>query len=281
MIGSATTYLFVPAHEERKVGKALASGSDAVILDLEDGVPDAMKGRAREVADRTLRSPVRHGSEVWVRVNDSRSAEFARDVAALPWGHASGAVLPKAEEPAAVQVLAASGVSRMLLLIESVAGFDALPALATAGIVERLAIGTWDLALDLGLLTVDDPDESDLMWHLRCRIVIESRRLGLKPPLDGIYARIDDARGFAEACDRALRLGFGGKLLIHPNQVPAARAAFGTSAAAIKRARDVVAAYEDAVRDGRGAVQVGGCAVDRPMVERARALLARWGNIDG
>lgn len=308
----ATTYLFVPAHDARKVARALGSGSGAVILDLEDAVPEEEKERARQAVAELLarqRLPLGFGglstgqqalsggegqmavdsprtspaetvqrtTELWIRVNGFQGPYFAEDVASVDWSRATGAVIPKAEDPSAVAALEAAGVRRILLLIESVAGFAALPSMVGVGSrVERIAVGTWDLALDLGLVAVDDPDESDLIWQMRGHAVIESRRLGLRPPIDGIYARFQDDNGLREACRRALRIGFGGKLLIHPRQIAVAQSVFTPDTAAVESAHEVVAAYKKALREGRGAVQVRGQAVDKPVVERALALLARW-----
>lgn len=274
----AVSYLFVPAHEDRKVAKALASGADAIILDLEDAVPEALKDQARAAVNRTLgEAQQTAGPQLWVRVNDSRSAHFAADLEQTNWRRAHGAILPKAEDPGAVVALAQAGVARILLLVESVAGLAALSDLVRESErVERLAVGTWDLSLNLGLVSVDDPDDSELIWHLRCELVVESRRLGLRAPIDGIYARIGDTQGLTDVCRRALRLGYAGKLLIHPGQIAAAHAVFAAAPQSVQRAREVVEAYEQAEREGRGALQVGGRLVDRPVVERARAILARW-----
>lgn len=278
----ASTYLFVPGNSERKVQKALTSGSDAVIVDLEDSVPDHEKVAAREAVVRLLGqydSPL--STQLWVRVNAAGSKEFELDVKAIPWDRVYGVVLPKAEDPDAVRLLAEAGARRVLLLVESVVGLARLAHLAAAApVVERAAIGTWDLATDLGLLALDDPDESELIWYLRGQVVVESRRLGLRPPIDGIYANFQDDEGLRVVCGRAVRMGFAGKLLIHPRQVPVARAVFAPDPEKLAFAREVVTAYEEAAREGRGAVQVRGRAVDRPMVERARALLARWEEVE-
>jgi citrate lyase subunit beta/citryl-CoA lyase len=270
-----TSPLFVPAHEEQKVGKAISANADAVILDLEDGVPESSKERAREIAVRTLRHLAPGGPEVWVRVNSIQTIHFLADLAAIPWSGVSGVVLAKAEETEAVRIVAAAGARDVLLLLESVAGFDALAAQVRAGPVKRVAIGTWDLALDLGLNGVDDPDDYDVLWHLRCRLVVESRRLGLEPPIDGVYTSLQDDQGFAWACERARRAGYAGKLLIHPRQILLARSVFADSRDDIEYAREIVTAYEEALRAGRGVTRVRGRMVDLPMVERAKALLDR------
>jgi citrate lyase subunit beta/citryl-CoA lyase len=271
-----TTFLFVPAHDARKVTKALASAADAVILDLEDAVPEQMKQGARESAAQTVSSVSGPGPKIWVRVNGSQSSHHHADVRAIDWRAAAGLVVPKAEDPASLRALSSRGLSGLLLTIESVAGLSCADDLVAASpVTPRLTLGTWDLAHDLGLI-VDDPDQSELIWHIRSQVVITSRKLRLLPPVDGVYGRIDDAQGFEAMADRAFRLGYGGKLLIHPAQIPIASRVFGASEAQLDDARELIAAYDEAQRAGTGAIRHRGQMVDRVHVEKARALLARW-----
>ena len=272
----AITYLFVPAAEERKVAKALASDADAVILDLEDGVAEAQKRTARAMLRESLTHWSRSTrSEVWVRVNNTE-AHFAEDVASIEWHAVAGAVLPMAESRTPLAELRAAGATRLLALIETAAGFRALDELATVDGVERFAIGTYDLTLDFGLLGVADPDELELMWQVRGQLALASRQLNLQPPLDAVYGRIDDDAGLRAVCTRARSFGFGGKLLVHPRQIAIAREAFRPSADELQFAREIVDAYDSAIGAGRGALRVRGRMIDRPMVLRARALLGRW-----
>lgn len=271
-----STFLFVPAYDARKTTKALASSADAVILDLEDAVPEDMKAAAREAAASILRQRASRPPQVWIRVNAARSAHHAADIAAIDWTAADGMVLPKAEDRASVEDSAKRGVRGLILTLESVAGFaEAAAMVGAAPVKPRLAIGTWDLAHDLSL-PIDDPDESELIWNLRSKMVISSRRLGLQPPVDGVYGRIDDAPGFQAKSQRAFSLGFGGKLLIHPAQIPLAAQIFSITDAQVAEARELIAAYEDAQRSGVGAIRHAGQMVDAVHVHRARALLARW-----
>ena len=107
-------------------------------------------------------------------------------------------------------------------------------------------------------------------------MVIASRRLGLQPPVDGVYGRIDDVAGFEAMSQRAFRLGFGGKLLIHPAQIAPAARIFSITEAQVAEARVLIDAFEDARRSGIGAIRHAGQMVDAVHVQRARALLARW-----
>jgi citrate lyase subunit beta/citryl-CoA lyase len=94
--------------------------------------------------------------------------------------------------------------------------------------------------------------------------------------VDGVYGRIDDAQGFEEVAARAFRLGYGGKLLVHPAQIPIASRVFGVSQAQLDEARELIAAYDAAQQAGTGAIRHRGQMVDRVHVEKARALLGRW-----
>jgi citrate lyase beta subunit len=272
----SVTYLFVPAHEPRKIARALESASDAVILDLEDAVPDAQKTEARQAVARCLeRTASATGPEVWVRIN-ATDPEFERDLEAIDWTRAAGVVVPKAEDPLRLFRVEQTGVRRVLPLIESAVGLAAVDALiAGATRVDRLAIGTWDLALDLGLFAVDDPDDSELIWQLRGELVVHSRRLRLRPPIDGICARLDDESAFTDVCRRAVAIGYGGKLLIHPSQITIAKNTFTQARSTLDAARRLLETYAAAVAQGHGATRFEGRLIDRPMVERARALLAQ------
>ena len=269
---SPRTYLFVPAHEERKVAKALASDSDAVILDLEDSVPDSEKTAARLVVrDRLPALGAGGNTEIWVRVNGS-GTELSQDVAAVNWSSVTGALLARAEHAESLHLLTQAGVKRLIPLIETAAGLGALDQLATVPGVERFALGTFDLVLDLGLLTVSNPDDAELVWQVRGTLAIESRRLGLSPPIDGVYGAIDDDEGLRAVCERALRFGFSGKLVVHPRQIRIVQSVFALNREELQFAREVVAAYDAALIEGRGAIRVRGRLIESTMVARARAL---------
>lgn len=253
----------------------MAAGSDAVILDLEDAVPDSQKQAARAAVAAITQGS--NGPEQWVRVN-SDARYFDGDLQTLNWETLTGALLPKAENPDAVRRLETAGAKRIILIIESAAGMHALSDLVRASSrVERCALGTLDLSLDLGLHAVDDVDDSELIWHIRTKLVLDSRAAGLQAPIDGVFVRLDDEPGLRRICERVHRLGYSGKLLIHPKQIVVANSVFKPNEAEIDLAREIIEAYEAAEREGRGAIQVRGKMVDRPVVERAKSRLERWG----
>jgi citrate lyase beta subunit len=272
------TYLFVPGLEDRKIAKAMQSDADAVIFDLEDSIADDMKEDAREHLASYLRSqpPASAVPQVWVRVNSIDSI-FSADVKAIPWDNVHGAVLPKADRGQSIKALIDAGARRVLPIIESAAGFTVLPELVETGKVERFAIGTWDLAIDLGIVTVR-PDDSELIWQLRGEIILASRQLNLPPAVDGVYAQFDDDEGLRNLSERAHRMGFTAKLLIHPRQIAIVNSVLRPDNRVLEHARAVIDIYNDAVRAGRGAIQLNGEMIDRPVVERARAILRRYGS---
>lgn len=273
------TYLFAPGNEPSKAAKAIASAAHAVILDLEASVPVDRKEQARADVREVIRTHQDARARLWVRVNPV-GPEFDRDLRAIDWSAVSGAMLAQADDPSALQTLADAGATHLLPLVESAIAFDRLPALAAVRGVERFAIGTWDLLLDLGILSVSDPDESELIWQLRGQLVLASRQAGLQPPIDGVFARLDDDESFVRACRRAQALGYGGKLLIHPRQIAMAAEVFGVDEERLQLAREMIDAYERALQDGLGVVRVRGRMVDKPMIEQARALLTR-GSVTG
>ncbi len=256
--------LFVPGDRPERFGKAAASGADAVILDLEDGVAPQNKSAARAAVARHGLGP---SVPVWVRINAHGSPWFADDVAALREASIDAVMLPKTEGAAQVEALTASFGRSMpvVALIETAAGLADLAAALRAGNVIGAAFGSLDYALDLG---------SDTHWQTllfaRSEIVLRSRLAGLAAPIDGVCPTTDDAGPVTADATAAAGLGFGGKLAIHPRQVAAIAAAFMPGEANIAWAREVVAVAGDG-----NPVKVAGQMVDRPVLERARRILAR------
>jgi citrate lyase subunit beta/citryl-CoA lyase len=277
----AVTALFVPGDRPERFAKAVAAGPDLVIIDLEDAVAPGAKSAALE-AILTALSPDAPRSSVgsavvraMVRTNPAGSPTLAAEVAALSRlltqrGHGlAGLMLPKAEDPAVIAGLVSAmtrpdgGDLAVVPLVESARGVVRAVDLAAVPGVTRLAFGaldfTLDVAADLSSATVD---------HARAELVIASRAAGIAAPLDSPATQVADLVAVAESARMARALGFGGKLCIHPAQVSVVRDAFRPSDAEIAWARAVMDS------DG-GAMQVGGEMVDRPVVERARRLLAQ------
>ncbi|MBK5205754.1 MAG: CoA ester lyase [Polaromonas sp.] len=268
----ARSFLFVPATRPERYAKALASGADAVIIDLEDAVAPADKAAARQMLAQAWPDlPAAQRGRLLVRLNASGTAWHGDDLALLGTLGVAGVVLPKAESTADLaRVAAAMGPACALLpLIESVAGLDAIDALARSPGVARLAFGNLDFQADAGMAC--GPDETELM-AVRLALVLASRRAGLAAPVDGVTAGTQDAAQLQCDALRSRRGGFGGKLCIHPSQVTGVNAAFTPSPAELDWARRVLAAFEAA---GGGVFSLEGRMVDAPVLLLAQRTLAQ------
>lgn len=252
------SYLFVPGDRPERFAKALASGADAVIVDLEDAVAPSAKEAARDALKGWL---AREEGQVVVRINAIDTPWFEADLALCQSPAVAAVMLPKAERAADLDC----GRKPVLPLVETAAGIDALRELAHAPRVERIVFGSIDLQLDLGI----SGDGEELLLF-RSQIVLASRLADLAPPVDGVSTAIDDPAQLQADTARARRLGFGAKLCIHPKQVGAVNAGFSPSADELAWARRVLDAAANA---GGAAVAVDGKMVDRPVILRAEALL--------
>ena len=272
---SARTYLFVPGDRPERFAKALASGADAVVLDLEDAVAPPAKEAARAAVAQALVSD--SAGRFVVRINSEETAWFDADLRALAAAGAKAVMLPKAERVQTLTRVLATGLgTSVLALIESARGVLAAEALAAAPGVMRLVFGTLDYALDLDLeVSVTGPFAPFGQAGLDAaasRIAIASRAAGLVAPVAGVTTTLDDESALLADWARARAHGFGAKLCIHPKQVAPIHAALAPSAAELAWAERVLAAAQTAAG---AAVQLDGRMVDKPVIERARRLRER------
>lgn len=265
---TARSLLFAPGDDERKLVRALSSGADAVIADLEDAVADVAKADARSLSLNLLAQAPPGGSLRLVRVNGHGTTWHDDDLEAVIAAGLDGLVLPKAT-PEAARAVAVAGLP-VVAIVETAAGLRTAYETATCPGVVALMLGAVDLALELR--TIPRADAQELLFA-RSSLVVDSAAAGLRPPIDRVWVDVRDASGLAEDCALARTLGFRGKACIHPGQVAVVADAFGPSDAEVARAHAIVAAYDEAVADGRGVVALDGEMIDVPVVERARELL--------
>lgn len=262
MIETAVTALFVPGDRPDRYAKAVASGADVVIIDLEDAVAPAAKDSARTTVLAALSS-----SELrtLVRINPAGSAWVADDLAALSGlggdRGLAGVVVPKAGDPEFLAEVVAHLGCPVVALIESALGVARAGELVGVPGVVRVAFGALDFAFDVAA-------EVDAITGqvARAEVVIASRAAGLPAPLESPSTDLHDL-GRVEATSRAARmLGFGGRLCIHPAQLAPVRAGFAPTASEVEWARGIATA-------GEGVERIGDQMVDRPVLERARRIL--------
>lgn len=273
-LARARSLLFVPGHRPERFDKALASGADAVILDLEDAVAPQDKTTAREQVLAYLRGATPAQRErLLLRINAADTADHTEDlhlVHTLQGSPPAGVVLPKAAAtgPLAALAQAAGPGVALLPLIESAEGWAQADALARASGVLRLVFGHLDFQLDMGMAAGADQAE---LTPVRLALVAASRRAGLATPVDGVTPDVADAVACDTDTQRARRLGFGARLCIHPSQVALVHAALAPGPAERAWAQRVLAANDQA----QGAVfQLEGRMVDAPVLALARRLLA-------
>ena len=272
VLRSPRTYLFVPGNRSERFAKALATGADAVVLDLEDAVAAEDKARARDSITAWLSTAVpAERARIVIRINDAGSAWFVDDLRALLSAGATQVMLPKAESAQHVaNVLAVLPDARVLALIESACGVAHVDGIAGAAGVSRLVFGTLDFALDLDLDISVDPVG---LSYAASRIAIASRVAGLATPVAGVTPQLDDEARLLSDLTLARRYGFGAKLCIHPRQVAPIHRALQPTAEALDWARRVLAAEVASP----GAARLEGRMVDRPVVLQAQRILILGG----
>jgi citrate lyase subunit beta/citryl-CoA lyase len=275
--------LFVPATAERFVAKAHTRGADVVILDLEDSIPPGEKLAARAALPGAAKTVGQAGAEVCVRIN--RPLELAvPDIEAAVMPEVTVLMLPKVMGPEHVallsEVVAAReaklglplGHTRFIGVVETP---QALPHLAAiAGADPRMAalgVGSEDLCTEM-----ESMPGADSIYVFGMMVVAAARGAGILPMGSvGAFADFSDLEGYRESLKRSRRLGFGCAACIHPLHVPIINEEYGPSPAEVDRARRLIAAFEQALAQGLGAVAFEGAMIDLPVVERARKVLAR------
>jgi citrate lyase beta subunit len=269
-IALARSILFVPGHRPDRFAKALATGADAVVIDLEDAVPPGEKTAARAaVLDRPA-PPA--GVALGVRMNPLPTPEGIADLAALIGAAAPDfLMLPKTEAAEELRIVRrafarAARPPQLLALVESAEGLARAGAIAAEEGCAALGFGGVDLAADLGCAVAWEP----LLPH-RAALVAAAARGG-RAVVDVPYLAIDDEAGLAEETRRVQALGFTGKLAIHPKQVGPIQAVLTPAAAQVEWAGRIVAAMDAAAG---GVCVVDGRMVDLPVLRAARRVLAR------
>ena len=276
--------LFAPGNEPRKLAKVGAAGADGVILDLEDAVPVADKAAARAPVKAAL--PSLGHTLACVRVNALETGLTKADVEGVMCPELAAVVLPKVASAADVGALVAmldeaearhgvaGGTVRILPLIESGAGVQRADEIARAdGRILTLVFGSGDFTRDLEIPSVRPARDASALLYARGKLVVDARAAGRLRPVDGPYLAMRDPEGFEEDCRAALRLGFQGKLCIHPAQVPIANRVFSPDPAEVDFCRRVVEAFEVAEAGGSAAITVDGVFVDYPIAEKAERIV--------
>src|SRR5215217_7507153 len=251
------SYLYVPGDDSRRIEKALATGADAVVIDLEDAVAPSRKEEGRKNAAEVLESEP--AKPIFVRVNALGSELAAQDIDAVAGLYLAGLRLPKVESPEGVRLVAETLEERrseagIHCLIESALGLELAFEIARSHErVSGMSIGEADLAADLGV-----------------------RAAGLPGPVQSVYTSVNDLEGLRRSTEEGRSFGFVGRSAIHPSQVPIINEVFTPTEEEVAEAQQLLDRLDSEARSGTGAfVFEDGRFVDRAVVESARQTLAR------
>jgi citrate lyase subunit beta/citryl-CoA lyase len=284
------SFLFVPADSAKKLDKAMTSGADALIVDLEDSVALDGKARARQSAAAFLKDALAAKPRPYllVRVNGLTTGLTDADLDAIAPAKPDAIMLPKAEGGGSV-VHADAKLAVREATNNLPDGHIKIVAIATetpaalflagtfAGASARLSGLTWgaeDLSAELGAQANRDAQGRFLDPYRLARVLcLAGASSAGVPAIDTVYVDFRDEKGFRRECEEACRDGFTGKMAIHPAQVPIINEVLTPSAEALARAQAIVDAF--AKSPGAGVVGIGGVMYDRPHLARAERLIAR------
>jgi citrate lyase subunit beta/citryl-CoA lyase len=268
--------LFVPGDRPERFAKAVASGADALILDLEDSVAPERKAFARDAVREWLAGS--RDATAFVRINPLESAGARDDMAAVLPAGPDGLMLPKAEGAASIRTLieAAGGPVPPILPIASETPAAVFELGSYRSVAEHLAGVTWgaeDLPAAIGAVASREEDGRYTAPYemVRALTLFAAHAAGV-PAIETVFPRIDATAALAEYVGRARRDGFTGMMAIHPMQVATINGAFTPSADELARAQAIVDAFASA--PGAGALKLDGAMIDRPHLVQARRILA-------
>jgi citrate lyase subunit beta/citryl-CoA lyase len=279
------SYLFAPGNNQKLLNKVFNAGADAVVLDLEDAVPLSEKGEARSVVAKVLENRARDTTPpAYVRINGLDTDLWEEDLAVVVGPGLKGIRIPKLESAEEVmQVVAVletteqhrgitAGSIEVVCTIETAKGVWAAPQLARCPRVTNITFGATDFAQDLGIEA--GPDELETL-AARSRIVLASRVAGIDPPIASVYIDLTDEEGLRRSTEANRRMGFFGRSVIHPKQIPVVHEAFTPTPEAIRRAKKIIEALDRAEAEGKGTTTTeDGQFVDIAVVRRARGVIA-------
>ena len=269
----SSNFLFVPATRPERFSKAFDSGANAVVLDLEDAVPEEDKESARKAIRAAWPSfTAEQKNRLVIRSNSPGSKFYAADLILAQELSVACILIPKSESHDEINGAALVLPSTTIIpMIETALGLENLREIANSNQVIRLALGNLDLQADLGMIC--DQNETELQTA-RFQIVLASRLAQIAPPIDGVTPSTDDLERISGDAQRAKRMGFGGKLCIHPKQVSIVKSAFMPTQDELNWAQRVIDA--DQTSKG-GAVKLDGRMIVRPVVLLAQRTLALAG----
>lgn len=280
----ARSMLFTPGHRHDLVVKAIRSGTDAVILDLEDAVAPEEKDNARSGLADLPQSPI----PLYVRTNGPETDLLWDDVVAAGQADVAGVIIPKIEDPDLVKELDGAlrtaemiaghdiGSKTIIPMMESGLGIRNTYDIARASDrVECVMFGggeEGDLVADLGVTWT--PDGTGLAYA-KGMVLLESRAAGIQNPMEAVFMDYRNLDALRVECELARTMGYVGKVAIHPAQVAVINDVFTPSAEEVSHHRRIIEEFDKALAEGVASVGIDGKMVDYAVARVARAVIAR------
>lgn len=267
----AKSFLFVPSIYPERFIKALQSGANQIIIDLEDSVEEAKKEVGRKnIADFSSQC-VKNNDKFLIRINETQSAEFQKDLSLISTikesNSIAGIVLPKAQNYEDIDILSKFELP-IIPIIESALGVENLDDIARHPSVLALSFGSLDMTLDLNLQ--EGEGKNFILNSIRTQIVLKSVKYNLLSPINGVYPDIKNIDGLKEDLLFAKSMGFGGSLCIHPNQVVPINEVFSPSAQQIVWAKEILSLRKNS---NDIIFNHNGMMVDLPVIKKAEQIL--------
>lgn len=282
------SWMFVPGHRRKMIDKALGLNHiDALMLDIEDGVPQQEKQTARQQIGASLIQERAAGTTPsrFVRVSAASYEHLTADLVHIVQPGLDGLVLPKIETAAQIQLAdailrnresqagLALGKISLLIAIESPRGLLNAYAIATASPrVTGLLFGAEDFGKELGLPFRREGEASDMLFQ-RASLVVAAAAANIQA-VDGVWPDLSDPTGLERYALQSRRLGFSGMSSIHPGQIDPINRIFGPTAEEVAYCQKVIEAFDVAIARGEGSIAFGGQLIDLPIVERAKRTVA-------
>jgi len=272
--------IFVPGNNSRFLEKAKTLSADIVCFDLEDSVPNEEKESARNLIKNALGKRLEYKAEVYVRTNSPASELIPQDLSKIVQKGIDGIVIPKVnnvtELKKIIKTLASLEKKRKLKPIEIIPSIESAEGLintyaiaSSSNRVSALVFGVFDLLNDLGIEYTKQPNGAK---YARAKIPLDARAAG-KYVIDAIWQDLNDESGLEEDCIIGRSLGYVGKSVIHPNQIPMVHKIFHPTQSEIEWAKKVCQAYVQSTKKNKGATKVEGKMIDEAHFKRAKALL--------
>lgn len=276
--------LYMPGDDDHKIEKSTKLSVDVICMDLEDGVATTNKQYARSVVVNSLKTKDFSRSEKLVRINSVSSEFWVDDLHAVIPACPDGIVIPKIESADEVQMvsekvgeleaqngLSAGGIS-ILVIIESAVGVVNLSQIAASSSrLVGLIFGAEDLVADLGALRTESANE---VLYARSAVVLYAAAYNLQA-IDMVYVDYQNEHGLITEAMFGKQLGYGGKQIIHPNQVIPVQNTFTPDQDEIKKALHLLSEFEKHQNDGKGVFSFGGKMVDAPMIRTAELIISK------